>query len=131
MGENDMKITMFKKMIVIILLSIIMYGFVIMPSYAMFSKENVKTWANTTASNSAVTSTQNIVGGVIAALRIVCMGVAITMLLVLAMKYMSAAPSEKADIKKHAVVYVVGAVVMFAASGLLTIIGNFASSIGG
>ena len=59
------------------------------------------------------------------------MGVAITMLLVLAMKYMSAAPSEKADIKKHAVVYVVGAVVMFAASGLLTIIGNFASSIGG
>jgi long-subunit acyl-CoA synthetase (AMP-forming) len=131
MGENDMKITMFKKMIVIILLSIIMYGFVIMPSYAMFSKENVKSWANTTASNSAVTSTQNIVGGVIAALRIVCMGVAITMLLVLAMKYMSAAPSEKADIKKHAVVYVVGAVVMFAASGLLTIIGNFASSIGG
>jgi long-subunit acyl-CoA synthetase (AMP-forming) len=131
MGENDMKITMFKKMIVIILLSVIMYGFVIMPSYAMFSKENVKTWANTTASNSAVTSTQNIVGGVIAALRIVCMGVAITMLLVLAMKYMSAAPSEKADIKKHAVVYVVGAVVMFAASGLLTIIGNFASSIGG
>ena len=126
-----MKITMFKKMIVIILLSVIMYGFVIMPSYAMFSKENVKTWANTTASNSAVTSTQNIVGGVIAALRIVCMGVAITMLLVLAMKYMSAAPSEKADIKKHAVVYVVGAVVMFAASGLLTIIGNFASSIVG
>jgi len=126
-----MKITMFKKMIVIILLSIIMYGFVIMPSYAMFSKENVKTWANTTASNSAVSSTQSIVGGVIAALRIVCMGVAITMLLVLAMKYMSAAPSEKADIKKHAVVYVVGAVVMFAASGLLTIIGNFASSIGG
>ena len=33
------------------------------------------------------------------------------MLIVLAMKYMMSAPGERADIKKHAVVYVVGAVV--------------------
>lgn len=79
------------------------------------------------ASNGAVTSTQNIAGAVISVAKVICAGVAIVMLTVIAMKYMLAAPSEKADIKKHAVVYVVGAVVMFAATGILTIIQNFAS----
>ena len=41
---------------------------------------------------------------------------------------MTAAPGEKADIKKHAIPYVVGAVIMFACTGILTIIENFASS---
>ena len=50
------------------------------------------------------------------------------MIVVLAMKYMMAAPGEKAEIKKHAVVYIVGAVVLFASSGLLGIIQDFAST---
>ena len=41
----------------------------------------------------------------------------------------SNAPSDKAEIKKHAVVYIVGAVVLFAASGLLGIIRTFAGNI--
>lgn len=77
--------------------------------------------------NGAVTSSQNIAGAIISVTKVICAGVAIVMLTVIAMKYMLAAPSEKADIKKHAVVYVVGAVVMFAATGILTIIQNFAS----
>ena len=51
------------------------------------------------------------------------------MLLVVAMKYMTAAPGEKADIKKHAVVYVVGAVVLFAVTGILGLINTFSSNI--
>ena len=51
------------------------------------------------------------------------------MLIVLAIKYISAAPSDKAEIKKHAVVYVVGAIVLFAASGILQIIKNFAGNV--
>ena len=42
---------------------------------------------------------------------------------------MSAAPGEKAEIKKSAVVYVVGAIVLFAVTGLLTIIEKFATVI--
>ncbi len=75
----------------------------------------------------AVTSAKNIAGSVISVAKVVCAGIAIIMLSVIAMKYMLAAPSEKADIKKHAVVYVVGAVVMFAATGILSIIQSFAS----
>ena len=51
------------------------------------------------------------------------------MLIVLAMKYMTAAPSERASIKKSAIMYVIGAVVMFAAAGILGIIQNFANNI--
>ena len=49
------------------------------------------------------------------------------MLIVLAIKYISAAPGDKAEIKKHAVVYVVGAVILFAATGILQIIRTFAT----
>lgn len=69
-----------------------------------------------------------IIGSIITIVQIVGVGVAIIMLIVLAIKYISAAPGDKADIKKHAVVYVVGAIVLFAATGILGIIKNFASA---
>lgn len=72
---------------------------------------------------------ENIVGSIISVLRIIATGVAIVMIIAVAMKYMSAAPGDRADIKKHAVVYIVGAVVLFGASGILTIIKNFATNI--
>ena len=71
----------------------------------------------------------NIAKAVITIARVICAGVAVAMLSILGMKYMSAAPSEKADIKKHAVVYIVGAIVMFACTGILGIIQKFAGSI--
>lgn len=57
--------------------------------------------------------------------QVIGVAVAIIMLIVLAIKYISAAPGDKAEIKKHAVVYIVGAVVLFGASGILGIIKNF------
>ena len=71
----------------------------------------------------------NIIGAIITIVQIIGTGVAIIMLIVLAIKYISAAPGDKADIKKHAVVYVVGAVVLFAASGILQIVKNFAGNV--
>jgi len=69
---------------------------------------------------------QNIIGALINVIQIIGTGVAIIMLVVLAIKYISAAPGDKAEIKKHAVVYVVGAIVLFAATGILQIIKSFA-----
>lgn len=68
----------------------------------------------------------NVVGAILTIVQVIGVGVAIIMLIVLAIKYISAAPGDKAEIKKHAVVYVVGAIVLFAASGILGIIRNFA-----
>lgn len=77
----------------------------------------------------AASSLNRIIGSAITVVQVVGVGVAIIMLIVLAIKYISAAPGDKADIKKHAVVYVVGAVVLFAASGILGIVKNFASNV--
>ena len=71
-------------------------------------------------------SIKNIINAVLGWVQIIGIGVAVIMLIVLAIKYISAAPGDKAEIKKHAVVYVVGAVILFAASGILQIIKTFA-----
>ncbi len=71
----------------------------------------------------------SIMAAIITVARVIAVGVAIVMILVLAMKYMMAAPGDKAEIKKSAVIYVVGAVVLFAVGGILTIIQKFASNI--
>ncbi|MFG6318497.1 MAG: pilin [Clostridia bacterium] len=79
--------------------------------------------------SNASTSVTRIIGALINIIQIIGSGVAIIMLIVLAIKYISAAPGDKADIKKHAVVYVVGAIVLFAATGILQIIKNFSENV--
>ena len=54
--------------------------------------------------------------------QVATIAIGVIMLIVLAIKYMSSAPGEKAEIKKHAVVYVVGAVLAFSATGVITMI---------
>ena len=80
-----------------------------------------------TTASSSVSKMSN---AILSVVQVVGIAVAVIMLVVLAIKYISAAPSDKAEIKKHAVVYVVGAVVLFAASGILGIIRSFAGNIG-
>ena len=62
-------------------------------------------------------------------MRIVCVTIAIVILLVISMKYMMSAPGDRADIKKHAVHYVIGAFILFGVTGILGVISNFADHI--
>ena len=59
---------------------------------------------------------------IVAAIKIIGTGIAILMLLYIAIKYMVVAPSEKAEFKKTAVVYAIGAVVLFAAPRLVELV---------
>lgn len=93
---------------------------VLATSYPTISAHSIGTVSN---------SLSNISGMFLTVAQIIGVAVAIIMLIVLAIKYISAAPNDKAEIKKHAVVYIVGAIVLFAASGLLGIIKNFAGQI--
>ena len=77
----------------------------------------------------ATDSANKIIGTVISAARIIGVCFAVVMLLAIAMKYMTAAAGDKADIKKSAVAYVVGAIVLFAVTGILTIIEKFSVAI--
>lgn len=74
---------------------------------------------------------ENVAMQIIGIAKIVALAIAMIMLLVIAMKYMAASPGEKADFKKNMVVYVVGAVILFALSAILQIIQELASVLNG
>lgn len=73
-----------------------------------------------------IMSVSNLVLGVV---QVVGVAVAVVMLVVLAIKYISAAPAEKADIKKSAFIYVVGALLLFGGVAVLNIIQNVGDDI--
>lgn len=79
--------------------------------------------------SAAATKTSTALSVIITIVRIVGVCIAIVMLLAVAMKYMTAAAGEKAEIKKSAIQYVVGAVVLFGAVGLLGLINDFSVNI--
>ncbi len=82
--------------------------------------------ANASDNTGTARAAQKVLQSVLTIAQVIGVGVAVIMLIVLAIKYISAAPNDKAEIKKHMVVYVVGAVVLFAASGILEVIKKFA-----
>lgn len=59
---------------------------------------------------------------ILGVVEIIAVVVALVMLVVLAIKYMTAAPGEKADVKKSLLIYAVGALILFSGAGLLHII---------
>lgn len=116
-----------KSMKIVSVLLTIMVAFALTTS--VFAS-TVTEWVPTPVDTSGATSSvQNMANAILSVTQTVGIAVAVIMLIVLAIKYISAAPSDKADIKKHAVVYVVGAVVLFAAAGIMQIIKQFALNI--
>ena len=81
---------------------------------------------NTTTVTETVGLTLN---SILFIIQVIGMAVAIIMLLVLGIKYMVSSVSDRAEIKKHAVVYVVGAILLFGASGIVEIIKQFSENI--
>ncbi len=122
-----------KKTCIIIIIFIFMLSFytkvIADGSYSQQMKALIDDSGKVVDAGTATTTTRSVLATIIGVVKIVGVCVAVVMLLVVAMKYMSAAPGEKADIKKSAVVYVVGAVVLFAVTGILSIIEQFASII--
>ena len=111
-------------MLIIALLVCSVCGAVLAGQVTQDQAKSVNQFDNLGDNSGASTSFQNIIGAIITIVQIIGTGVAIIMLIVLAIKYISAAPGDKAEIKKHAVVYVVGAIVLFAATGILGIVKN-------
>lgn len=68
-------------------------------------------------------------GDIIWIVQAVGYAAATIILVVLAIKYLAASPSDKAEIKKSAMIWVVGAIILFAASFILTMIQTFSGQI--
>ncbi len=101
----------------IVMLVILVIGALTMPVLA--SNVNLNDFAGETDGAEGIT---NLFNNIIGIVQIIGTGIAVIMLIVLAIKYLMAAPSEKADIKKGALIYVVAAVILFAAVNILAVI---------
>lgn len=119
-----------KKILALVLTIIIMIGMLYVSNATTHDNEMLsliqKDWKDTTNTTEKINP---IMATVITAIRVAAVAIAVVMLLVIAMKYMTAAPGDRADIKKSAIVYVVGAIVLFGVTQILSIISNFALAI--
>lgn len=76
------------------------------------------------------TATRNILGMILDAVRIIGIGVALIILTYIGIKFMLASPSERANIKQYSMNFVIGAFILICGVGLLTIVKEFALTIG-
>ncbi len=81
-----------------------------------------------TDQSKATKKVARIISTTINLVQIVSAGIAIIMLIALAIKYLSSSVEGKADIKKSSTIYIVGAIIIFAAIGILQIIKTFAQT---
>lgn len=79
-----------------------------------------------TGASSAI---QTISGDILGVAQVIGVAVAVIMLIVLAIKYISASPEGKGEIKKTAGVYIIGAVLLFGGVFILNIIQSFSEGL--
>ena len=84
-----------------------------------------------TKPNSGADDVTNITNMVIYVIQIIAFAAAVIMLIFVGIKFLTASPEGKAEVKKIAVIYVVGAILLFAATGILQIVRSLANNISG
>ena len=75
-----------------------------------------------TGNNGATGKLQGPVQKIIGIVQLICYAAAVILIVILGVKFMTASPDGKAEIKKSAIIYVVGAILVFAAGALLNLL---------
>ena len=68
---------------------------------------------------------ENIIGRIIFIMQIILLALALIMLTVIGIKFICGSIEEKAEIKKHIALYVFGAILLFSASGIVSLLRRF------
>ena len=82
-----------------------------------------------TASSVTAAGFNNTVGNILGVITFICYAAAVIMLMILGIKYITASPEGKAEVKKSAVIYVIGAILVFAAGAVLQLIRNIGDTV--
>ena len=116
-----------KKRIVVFFVIFFSVCFILNNTYAVNAANavNISILDNYSWTNPAKTQTNDIGGAIIAIMQVVGVSIATIMLIGIAIKYMTSAPNDRAEIKKHMIPYIIGAVFIFAATAIVGIIKNF------
>ena len=113
--------------IFVILITLIMLISVSLQSIAEASmSENFK--GSLEEMGDAKNSAQKILSSILEVIRLIGASIAIIILIVIACKYIIASAGDRADIKKYAINYVIGALILFGASGIASILQSFVNS---
>ena len=123
-----MKKTTMKRIAKILIVLIIIATIATMMStvFAEGASEVLGKLTGATKAATAVTATANNIIGIV---QVICYAAAVIMLIYLGVKFITASPEGKAEIKKSAIIYVIGAVIVFAAGALLGVISNLSNNV--
>lgn len=108
-----------------IVTALVMVGTVALSANMVFADTSISIPKETNAgyAGTGLSATMSNILGIV---TVICYAAAVIMLLYLGVKYITASPEGKAEIKKSAIQYVIGAVLVFAAGTVLNIIKNIA-----
>lgn len=115
------------KIIILIFILLIIGMIISNNSFAWDIKGDLDAYENADAGN-AGTKITALIGSIIDVASTVGAGVAILMLIVIGIKYVSVTPEAKADAKNDIPGYVLGAVILFGVSGILKLLQMFINS---
>lgn len=118
MRINKKLVTIIISIICIICILLIISNF----SYAL----NTDVYEGIYNNDGKQTSIAKVAGYVLGVVQVIGMAVATIGVVVLGIKYIISSPEDKATIKDKAVIYVTGAIIIFAASGLIGLVGEWA-----
>lgn len=88
-------------------------------SYVITSDDEKKIYGKVQDSN-------NVGGKIFGIVQFICYGVAVVIVILKGVRFMSADPSSKADVKKELIYVAVGAVILFAIGSIVRIVGEIA-----
>jgi hypothetical protein len=117
------------KRVLIVLFDIILVSILFLN--VVSSAASVKDFGGSTsllAGTNAEKATISILGTILTITRTVGAAVAIGILMIIGCKYLMASAGDRADIKKYAMNYVIGAIILFGAAGILGIVQNFVNT---
>lgn len=122
MKAGEMMINIFVKRTIIILCCFL--SIVSLANYVFADAQSAVSSFNGSVAkvSEADAMSKKIIGTILSVVRTIAAAVAIVILVVIACKYLLASAGDRADIKKYAVNYIIGAIIMFSASGLMGII---------
>ncbi len=83
----------------------------------------------TIATPSNASGVENVGSQILGIIQLIGNFVAVGVLLILGIKYMMGSAEEKAEYKKTMIPYIIGAVLIFAAVNIATVVSNFAAGI--
>lgn len=109
-----------KKVSIIIFIMLLFVSAMIIPVSAVNISEIIT--AQPTVPGEIETKINTIWNNVFTIFATIGCGIAVIMLIVVAIKYMSAAPNDKAEIKKYLIIYVVGAIFILCCVGVVSLL---------